>query len=114
MHSQTVPARLEGPVIRDALSADVAAIASITREAFAADNNASPAEHLIVDALRRAGALFISLVAELDGRIVGHVAFSPVAISDGSTGWYGLGPVSVTSAMQRQGIGRMLIQRGIA
>jgi predicted N-acetyltransferase YhbS len=100
-------------VIRDELAVDVSAIAKITREAFAAHSNGSPTEHLIIEALRRAGALSVSLVAELDGRVVGHIAFSPVTISDGSSGWYGLGPVSVTAAFQCQGIGQRLVQRGI-
>ena len=37
----------------------------------------------------------VSLVAEMDGRVVGHIAFSPVTLSDGTGNWYGLGPVSV-------------------
>jgi len=53
-------------------------------------------------------------VAELDSRVVGHVAFSPVTISDGSWDWYGLGPVSVLQKHQRQGIGSMLIQEGLS
>jgi len=48
------------------------------------------------------------------GGVVGHIAFSPVAISDGTTGWYGIGPVSVLPAHQRQGIGTALINRGIS
>ena len=56
-------------------------------------------------ALRAAEALTVSLVAELDGRVIGHIAFSPVAISDGTQDWYGLGPVSVLPEYQRQGIG---------
>lgn len=53
---------------------------------------------MIVEALRAAKALAVSLVAELDGRVVGHIAFSPVTLSDGTPGWYGLGPVSVLPA----------------
>ena len=49
----------------------------------------------IIKALRNANALTLSLVAEADGRVVGHIAISPVRVSDGTTGWYGLGPVSV-------------------
>lgn len=45
---------------------------------------------------------------------VGHVAFSPVTISDGTEGWYGLGPVSVLPAHQRQGIGKALIREGLS
>jgi len=58
--------------------------------------------------------LIASLVAEVDGRVVGHIAFSPVTISDGTRNWYGLGPVSVLPEYQRQGIGKALIQEGLA
>jgi putative acetyltransferase len=71
-------------------------------------------EHFIVNALRAAGALTISLVAEIDGQVVGHIAFSPIAISDDTTNWYGLGPVSVLPAHQKQGIGKALINEGLS
>ena len=45
---------------------------------------------------------------------MGHAAFSPVTISDGTPDWYRLGPVSVLSAYQRQGIGSALIREGIS
>lgn len=70
-------------------------------------------EQFIIEALRAAKALPLSLVAEVDGRVVGHIAFSPVAISDGTTHWYGLGPVSVLPEYQRQGIGKALIREGL-
>ena len=59
-------------------------------------------------------ALTISLVAEIEGQIVGHIAFSPVTVSDGATGWYGLRPVSVSPHHQRQGIGKALINEGLS
>jgi len=46
--------------------------------------------------------------------VVGHIAFSPVTISDGAPGWYGLGPVSVLPPHQRQGIGAALIEEGLS
>jgi putative acetyltransferase len=67
-----------------------------------------------VDKLREAGALSISLVAEVDGKVVGHIAFSPVSIGGEQSNWYGLAPVSGHPAYQRQGIGGMLIQAGLA
>jgi putative acetyltransferase len=70
-------------------------------------------EQFIIKALRAAGALTLSLVADIDGRVVGHVAFSPVLMSDGTTGWYGLGPVSVLPEYQKQGIGKALINEGL-
>lgn len=54
------------------------------------------------------------MVAEIDGHVVGHIAFSPVTISDGTKHWYGLGPVSVLPEYQRQGIGTSLIQEGLS
>src|SRR4030067_894759 len=71
-------------------------------------------EQFIISALRAANVLTVSLVAEIDGRVVGHIAFSPVTISDGSQNWYGLGPVSVLPEYQRQGIGKSLIQEGLS
>ena len=55
----------------------------------------------------------ISLVAEIDGQVVGHIAFSPIVISDGTTDWYGMGPVSVLPDHQKQGIGKALVNEGI-
>jgi len=71
-------------------------------------------EHYIIEALRSAKALTVSLVAEVDGLVVGHIAFSPVTMSDGTKDWYGLGPVSVHPDFQRKGIGKALIQEGLS
>lgn len=100
--------------IRPETGADAEAISDVTVAAFATLEISGHTEHFIVEALRAAGALTISLVAELDGRVVGHIAFSPVAISDGTAGWYGLGPVSVEPELQRQGIGAALIREGLS
>lgn len=99
--------------IRGERPGDTEQIAKVTRDAFAGHPHGSHTEHFIVDALRRANALTVSLVAEISGIVVGHIAFSPVAISDGSSAWYGLGPVSVASAFQGQGIGQKLVVRGL-
>ena len=96
-------------VIRPETSADVDAIAEVTKAAFATLEISSHTEQFIVAALRAAGALTVSLVAVLDGRVVGHIAFSPVTLSDGTPGWYGLGPVAVEPPYQRQGIGTSLV-----
>lgn len=101
--------------IRDEHDGDAAAIYRITAAAFAKARHSSGTEPRIVDALRAAGALTVSLVATADdGSIVGHVAFSPVQIDGDTARWYGLGPVSVVPGMQRQGIGRALIGEGLA
>jgi putative acetyltransferase len=104
----------ENSCIRDETPGDFAAIGAITAAAFAPLAISSHTEQFIVEALRAAGALSVSLVAEVDGEVVGHVAFSPVSISDGSAGWYGLGPVSVRPDCQRRGIGKALIKEGLA
>lgn len=101
-------------IVRDEAPGDIAGIRDVTRAAFGTHPHSHQTEHLIVDALRAAGALAVSLVAEQEGRVVGHVAFSSVRITDGSGGWFGLGPVSVLPAWQRRGFGASLIQRGLA
>ena len=63
--------------------------------------------------LRGANALTVSLVAENDGTLVGHIGFSPVTFTDGSENWYGLGPISVRGAYQKQGIGSSLVNEGL-
>lgn len=99
-------------IIRDENSEDICAIADVTVEAFKTLELSSKTERFIIAALRAAKALAVSLVAEKDGRIVGHIAFSPVTLSDGKPGWYGLGPVSVLPTHQREGIGKRLIEEG--
>ncbi len=99
--------------IRNETDADVIAITEVTIAAFKALEISNHTEQFIVEALRAAGALTISLVAESGGRVVGHIAFSPVTVSDGTQNWYGLGPVSVLPEYQRQGIGKALIDEGL-
>lgn len=101
-------------IIRNETHADVSAITEVTVAAFKALEISHHTEQFIVEALRAARALTVSLVAEIDGRVIGHIAFSPVTISDGTRGWYGLGPVSVLPTHQRQGIGQALIREGLS
>ena len=109
--AEDIEARL---TIRDETPADAEAICAVTRAAFEPLEISNDTEHLIVDALRKAGALTVSLVAEVDGHVVGHVAVSPVKVSDGTEGWFGLGPVSVRPEFQRKGIGGALIEHGVS
>jgi len=74
---------------------------------------ALPSEHLMVDRLRADGALTLSLAAERNGTPVGHLAVSPVWISDGTANWFGLGPVAVAPRHQRRGIGSALVRYGL-
>ena len=101
-------------LIRKETTEDIKAITDVTIAAFKNHRISNQTEHFIINALRAAGALTLSLVAEIDGRVVGHIAFSPVTISDGSTDWYGLGPVSVLPDYQRKGIGKSLIKQGLS
>lgn len=100
-------------LIRPESAQDAAAIHRVTAAAFEHAPHTSHTEQFIVDALRDAGQLAVSLVAEHRGRVVGHVALSPVTISDGTAQWLGLGPVSVLPELQRQGIGTRLVQRAL-
>ena len=96
-------------MIRDEQPKDIEAIDTLTRAAFLNAEHTSHTEQFIVNSLRKSGQLTISLVAVENGEIVGHVAISPVSISTGATGWYGLGPISVCPTKQGLGIGSQLI-----
>jgi putative acetyltransferase len=100
-------------IIRNETARDIEAITEVTKAAFEHHPISHQTEHYIVKALRRAGALTVSLVAEIDGKVVGHIAFSPVAISDGNPNWYGAGPLSVLPKLQKQGIGKALLREGL-
>ena len=99
--------------IRQETSEDAAAIEAVTTAAFLEAPHTDHTEQFIVRALRAACALSLSLVAEDAGEIVGHVAVSPVTISDGSLDWYGLGPISVLPARQGEGIGTALMHAAL-
>ena len=99
--------------IRHERTADIDMIAGIMEQAFRSHPFSEHTEQFIIAALRRSGALAVSVVAEVDGQLVGHIAFSPVEISDGSSGWYALGPVAVAPDMQRRGIGSALVKAGM-
>lgn len=100
-------------IVREERKADTEAISAVIEAAFEHHPISRHTEQFIVKALRAARALTISLVAEVDGKIAGHIAFSPVLISDGSSDWYGLGPLAVLPAYQRQGIGTLLMKDGL-
>lgn len=99
--------------IRPETTADGAAIETVTICAFLHAQHSSGTEQHIVNALRRAGRLAISLVADGGGAVIGHVAVSPVAISDGTTDWFGLGPIAVLPTQQRRGVGSHLMREAL-
>lgn len=101
-------------IIRNETVSDIEAISEITIAAFRTLAISNHTEQFVINALRDANVLTISLVAEVDGKVVGHIAFSPIAISDGSLNWYGLGPISVLPKYQKQGIGKALVNKGLS
>ncbi|WP_454851405.1 GNAT family N-acetyltransferase [Rhizobium binxianense] len=99
--------------IRFETAADADAIHALTYAAFEPMPFSDNTEAQIIRDLRAAGDLTISLVAEEGDEIIGHVAFSPVTIDGVHNGWFGLGPISVRSDRQRQGVGKSLILKGL-
>jgi len=105
---------VQNVLIRDEKDSDYRVISDVTKSAFETMEISNHTEQFIIEALRSAKSLTVSLVAEIDGLVVGHIAFSPVTMSDGTKDWYGLGPVSVHPDLQRKGIGKALIQEGLS
>jgi putative acetyltransferase len=105
--TKTLPAlRLD---VRDETAADVAAIDAVERAAFERGDEAA-----LVTQLRRDGALVLSLVACLDGVVVGHAALSPVVIDGAIVPTVGLGPLAVDPPLQRCAIGARLVEEALA
>ncbi len=100
-------------IIRKEIESDIEAITEVTKAAFENHPFSNNTEQFIINALRAANALTVSLVAELEGKLVGHIAFSPVTFTDGNENWYGLGPISVQPDYQKQGIGTKLVNEGL-
>ena len=100
-------------LIRKESPTDVAAIEALTVAAFKNASHTSHTEQFILNALRRSGQLSVSLVADENGAVIGHVAVSPVTVSDGAAGWYGLGPVSVAPERQGQRVGGQLMEQAL-
>jgi len=100
--------------IRSEKASDIEAIAEIAKAAFEDQPFNHQTEHNIINDLRADGALTISLVSEINGLVVGHIAFSSVTISDGTMNWHGLGPVSVLPEYQGRRIGTALVNSGLA
>jgi putative acetyltransferase len=102
--------RAFGMLVRFEVPADERAIHDLTVVAFEPMPFSDGSEAPIIRALRAAGDLTLSLVAEDGGEIVGHVAVSPARIGAAEEGWYGLGPIAVRPDRQRQGIGSALVK----
>ena len=92
---------------------DCETISKIIDSAFFGKPYSAGDEATLVDELRRAGDLSLSLVADLDDVTVGHIAFSPARPSEGIGRWFALGPLAVSPTYQRNGIGTALVSRGL-
>ena len=95
-------------LIRDEQGRDEHAIRQLVADAVRDHPRSDRSEHFLVDALRRSGALTLSLIAEVGGAQAGYIAFSPVRIGGVFQDWYGLGPVAVDPPRQGSGIGQAL------
>lgn len=96
-------------LIRSEREADQTAVYTVNASAFATE-----AEAKLVDVLRTDAHPIVSLVAEEQGQVVGHIMFSPVALSgDPQLSMMGLAPLAVTPQYQRQGIGSALVRAGL-
>jgi len=102
------------PSIRRERPEDALGVAAVVQEAFRERPVAGGRAPAIVASLRNKGGLYLSLVSEREGKIVGHIAFSRVFPDDGSLGWFGLGPVAVHPDHRGQGIGGELVSAGLA
>lgn len=100
--------------IRPERRGDEGAISAVIAAAFLEAEHRGGNEARIVEALRAANCLAVSLVATKDHSILGHAAFSPVTLDGRSDGWFGLGPVAVLPRWRRLGIASELIEAGIA
>jgi len=100
-------------IIRPETPEDVAVIEAVVESAFLGAPHTNRNEQFILAALRDAGALTLTLVAVVDESVVGNVAVSPVSISDGTPGWFGIGPVAVVPDLQGRGIGSQLMREAL-
>jgi putative acetyltransferase len=96
-------------LIRPEEPRDFAAISDLIQRAFAPMPFADGNEQDLPNKFRAAGVLSLSLVAEMDDKIAGHVALTPATHESGVAGWFGLGPLAVEPDLQRTGIGTALI-----
>ena len=97
-----------GMIVRPERRADIDGIRAVHDAAFG-----GAGEGRLVDALRDTGKLVVSLVAERDGQVVGHVGFSPVT-SAAAARAFGLAPPAVRPDAQRRGVGGRLVLAGLA
>lgn len=100
-------------VIREENAEDAAGIEAVIRAAFHDHPYSVQTEHVIVRGLRESRALTLSLVATMQGEVIGHVALSPVTVDGLTANWWGLGPLSVMPSCQRMGVGSKLVRSAL-
>lgn len=97
-------------VVREERPEDNESVREVNQLAFG-----SPTEANLVEELRRRGAVVLSLVAESDAQVTGHILFSPVVVHspDFRGSALGLGPMAVLPHYQRRGVGSLLVREGL-
>ena len=97
-------------IIRPERRQDKQRIRQINVEAFG-----SEAESNLIEVLRNSGILLISLIAEVNGEVIGHILFSPVDLrgNKSNVSIAGLSPMAVMPKWQRKGMGSMLVKEGL-
>ncbi len=104
---------MDNLLIRPEEKKDINAIETVIIDAFKTVSHSNQKEYLLVTNLREKDLLFVSLVVQIDDKIVGHIAFSAVKISGDFCSWYGLAPLSILPSYQKQGIGSELVLNGL-
>ncbi len=102
-----------GLLVRHERPGDAAAIAEVIAAAFRGHPSSQGRETGAVARLRRDKALVVSLVAQTNAGVAGHIAFSRVIITGAGGGWYGLGPLAVAPSLHKRGIGQLLVRSGL-
>jgi putative acetyltransferase len=97
----------KAPTIRPFRQADRRAVLDLNTRAFRQKDEAR-----LIEKLEKDGSIWLELVAEQDGKIVGHILFFPIGVL-GKLGALGLGPMSVDPRVQKKGIGSMLVRAGL-
>ena len=96
-------------ILRPEAAGDAAAIRSVIEMAFREQPHSRQTESRVVERLRQAGGMSLSLVAQRPDGVVGHLACSPVQISGDAPGWHSIGPLAVNPAHQGTGVGTALV-----
>lgn len=94
--------------IRPEREGDAKAVHAVVAAAFEREDEAK-----LVDVLRRAADPYIAFVAEAEGRVIGHVAFTPITLDGDGPAAMGLAPVAVEPSSQKRGVGDALVRAGL-